>query len=160
MKLARIVLILILLVACKTDQEIALEAQKQADEQFKSLDQSSIDAYPLFEDCDELENSPTCFYNNLQSLINDRLAMCDLDLKIAAKDSVVASISVLKSGQIIYDSIISTGQSPASQPKIDSLLRSRLKGLPTIQSALKQDIPVKTSYRLPVVITPAPYSDQ
>ena len=160
MKRACIIALSLLLVACKTDQEILNEAREQADLQYNNLDQSVIDAYPLFEGCDELINSPDCFYSHLQLLINDRLSMCDLDIKLAAKDSIVASISVLKSGKITYDSIISPDQTHSSYVKIDSLLSARLSALPTIESALKQDIPVTTSYRLPVVLTPAAYPDE
>ncbi len=156
MKPGYVIAFLLLLAGCKTDQEISLEAQEKASQRFQELDRSRLDAYPLFDGCDELENSPDCFYRHLQSLVNDRLAMCDLDVQLAARDSVVASITVLKSGQIRYDSILQPSENHVAHKKIDSLLKARLSHLPAIQSALKQDIPVTSTYRLPIVLTPAP----
>lgn len=155
MKSGYVIALLLLLTACKTDQEIQLEAQEKASLRFQELDKSQLDAYPLFDGCDEMVNNADCFYSHLQQLINDRLAMCDLDLQLAARDSVVASVTVLKSGQIRYDSILQPGLNHIAHKKIDSLLQSRLAHLPAIQSALKQDIPVTSSYLLPIVLTPA-----
>lgn len=148
-----ILLVSLLFAACKNDQELHQEAEQMASEQFKDVDLTTIDTYPYFSACDELVKSPDCLYRNLHQVIDDQLKRDSLKWRLAAKDSVLASITIDKEGNIRYDSLVRCAAS-IDKVSMDSMLRVRLSNLPQIKSALKKDIPVQSSYLLPITLKP------
>jgi hypothetical protein len=139
--------------SCKTETEKSSEATLQAAERFNNLDKASVDIYPQFAECDEMDATSDCFYSNLHRLIQDRLATDTLTMEIKRKDSLVAAFTVTDKGKILFDSIAFSAQH-LDLRFMDSTITSKLADLPKIDSALKQGIPVASSYLVPVVVKP------
>ncbi|MGB3590431.1 MAG: hypothetical protein WBA16_01990 [Nonlabens sp.] len=154
MKYRAALLFCLMLFSCRTEEEIDAAVQQRATQDFQQIDISRIDAYPLFPGCNELDDTAGCFYRKLEELISSKLKMCELDLQLAARDSIIAGITINAQGQIRYDGIVQGNAGKADRVLLDSILTSRLSHLPTIQSALKRDIPVTSSYRIPIVFSP------
>jgi hypothetical protein len=141
------------LLSCKTESEKREEASQQAMERFEQLDTFSVDSYPQFKGCDEIDTTSHCFYKHLHQLITDRLTTDTLQVAIAKKDSLVATFTVSELGRIQYDSIAYCARH-LDQQFMDSTLRRKLVNLPVIDSAIKQGVPVSSSYLVPVVVQP------
>ena len=139
--------------SCQTDHEKTTSASRLAAQRFGHLDTSTVDTYPQFEDCNELNPTADCFYGNLHTLIRNRLMIDTLSLDISKKDSLVARFTVHKSGQIVYDSVYRCAQE-MDKKLLDSILINKLTNLPVIDSALKQGTPVSSSYLVPIIINP------
>lgn len=144
---------LVLLVSCKTDEQLKLEARARAQERLDAIDYSTVDHYPLFPACDELNNTAACFFEQLHALVAARLAPVATELSVSHHDTLVVSMTVAASGILKYEQLLTCPPALNSQ-RVDSLLQSRLQYLPRLSSAIKQDIPVKTSYRLPIILVP------
>ncbi|WP_292890811.1 hypothetical protein [Nonlabens sp.] len=151
------VVIIMLLVAlcfsCLSDQQKKVQADEQAIKKLEQLDMTSIDRYPLFDNCDEMLTTADCFYEQLHALVQQKLSNGEILIHLARKDSMYLSITVSKEGRITYDSLYK------SAPRIDKdymheLLQKRLNNFPVIKSAQKKSIPVATTYRLPIVFNP------
>lgn len=140
--------------SCRTQEQKEQEAQMRAQFRLESIDFSTPDQLPLFEDCDEMENAANCFYKKLCEQVELKLKNHDLQFEITKTDSVTAILIVDKSGFIKYDSLSGSVFSD-KDIIVDSLLKNRLKDMVQIKPALKQGIPVNSSYLLPVVIKPA-----
>jgi hypothetical protein len=65
----------------------------------------------------------------------------------------VAAFTVTDKGKILFDSIAFSAQH-LDLRFMDSTITSKLADLPKIDSALKQGIPVASSYLVPVVVKP------
>ncbi|WP_124978774.1 hypothetical protein [Nonlabens xiamenensis] len=150
---AFLVITLMCLQACRDKASLQKEASAIADRQFEEIDLERIDQYPQFSECDELQQGPDCFYQHLHQLIATRLREDRLSWQLEASDSLVARISVSANGQIRYDSIARCAER-IDKKRMDSVLRKKLDHLPKIQSALKKDIPVSSSYLLPIILQP------
>ncbi len=152
-------IVAVALIACKTDHDKTIEANQLAEKRFVELDKTTVDVYPQFQDCDEMDTTANCFYNHLNLLVTNKLAQDTLQLEITQRDSLVTQFTVTHEGQIKYDSIIHCAQH-LDRKFLDSLLLDKLTGLPIIDSALKQGVPVTSTYLIPVVIQPIRHSDQ
>ena len=139
--------------SCLSDEEKREQANLKAQKELEYYDMSSIDSYPVFDNCDEMLTTPDCFYENLHSTVYNKLKEQKIPIRLAVKDSVYLSITVAKSGKIKYDSIFKCAKE-IDKFKMDSLLQTRLNDLPVIESARKRSIPVSSSYRLPIVFIP------
>ncbi|WP_194850224.1 hypothetical protein [Nonlabens antarcticus] len=160
MRLFLAIISLLLLNSCKTETQKNDEATTQAMDRFKNLDTKSVDVFPQFVDCDELETTSDCFYARMHELIQTRLSTDTLNMEIKQKDSLVAVFTVTDKGQIRYDSIAYCANH-LDRTFMDSTLNSKLVDLPKIDSALKQGVPVASSYLVPVVVQPInAHSDQ
>jgi PBP1b-binding outer membrane lipoprotein LpoB len=151
-QLCYILFLALLFTGCKTEEEIQAEAEKLAQEEFKAIDITRVDRYPLFENCDEMLTTPDCFYAELHQLITEKLHGEVYYYSWSSKDSLVTSITVKSSGQLQYDSIVSAAGTVHIKA-LDSIFRERLYPLCKIEPAILQGIPVTTSYRLPIKIT-------
>lgn len=139
--------------SCKTDQELKLEAQTRAKERLDALDFNSVDHYPLFEACDEVTTGANCFYEQLHKLVAERLAPVASNFTMSENDTMMVSMVVEANGRLYYEKLT---QCPKHLDtiQIDSILKSRLQYLPRLSSAIKQDVPVKTMYKLPIILVP------
>ncbi len=150
---AVVALLLFSIISCKSEDEKNSQASGKAVEMFDGLDKKSVDIYPQFTSCDEMEQNSDCFYKNMHQLIQEKLSVDTLHLAIKEKDSLVAAFTVTERGQIRFDSIAYCAQH-LDRKFIDSTIQSKLTNLPQIDSALKQGIPVSSSYLVPIVVKP------
>ena len=139
--------------SCKTETQKNEEATSQAIERYENLDKASVDVFPQFKECNELDSTSNCFYKNMHQLIQKRLSSDTLLMEIKQKDSLVAAFTVTEKGQIQYDSIAYCAHH-LDRKFMDSTIQSKLMQLPKIDSALKQGIPVASSYLVPIVVRP------
>lgn len=142
-----------MVISCLSEDEKRKQADLKAQKELDYYDMSSIDSYPVFNNCDEMLTTPDCFYKNLHSTVYNKLKEQKIPIRLAVKDSVYLSITVAKTGQIQYDSIFKCAKE-IDKFKVDSILKIRLSELPVIESARKRSIPVSSSYRLPIVFIP------
>ncbi|WP_292901152.1 hypothetical protein [Nonlabens sp.] len=151
------VVIIMLLVAlcfsCLSDQQKKVQADEQAIKKLEQLDMTSIDRYPLFDNCDEMLTTADCFYEQLHALVQQKLSKGEILIHLARKDSMYLSITVSKEGRITYDSLYKSAPS-IDKDYMHELLQKRLNNFPVIKSAQKKSIPVATTYRLPIVFNP------
>lgn len=139
--------------SCLSDKQKNAQANKLAADKIESIDMTSIDHFPVFEDCDEMLTTPDCFYKELHAVVDRKLRMSLIPLQLKTKDSVYASITVSKTGIIQYDSIYKCA-SDIDREQIHELFKSRLKDFPVVESARKMSIPIATTYKLPIIFSP------
>ncbi len=141
------------IISCKSDAVKQQEATQIAQERFTDVDTTTVDVYPQFENCDELDTTPDCFYRTLKDLVQSRLTLDSLQLEIQQQDSLVAQFTVSRGGVISFDHITHCAQH-LNKEQLEVVFARQLNQLPIIDSALKQGIPVASSYILPIIVKP------
>lgn len=140
--------------SCRTQEQNEQEAQQLVQQRLQEVDLTQPDKYPLFKDCGELENATNCFYEKLQQQVALKLQDHNLKFEITHRDSVMAVLLIDNKGVISYLGLQTAAVNDKEQ-LIDSLLHNRLVQMARVEPAYKEDVPVHTSYLLPIVIKPA-----
>ncbi|GAK91924.1 hypothetical protein JCM19298_2412 [Nonlabens ulvanivorans] len=140
--------------SCRTEVQKKQEASQLAQKRFQEIDLSQPDKYPLFDGCGELDNAANCFFEKLQEQVLLKLNDHHLQFEMSQRDSVMVQLLVDKKGNISYQGLQSDVINDRERT-IDSLLRVRLQHICKIEPAYKQNVPINSSYLLPVILKPA-----
>jgi len=128
-------------------------------ERLDSLDKSSIDNFPIFPDCEQLDENieaeKECFISTLSSHITNSLAKNQLVLKEELDISFRVGIEVSKDGEITIISIEINNVLKENIPNIEQMIQQSVHELPKIEPALKKlqsgdSVAVKTQFVIPI----------
>lgn len=125
------------------------------EEEIKSINWNDVDSYPVFKECEnvsEKEASKSCFETTLvnqlyQSIQSDSIVVStDLDETIII-DFMVSEKGELTITKMEIDSILQN-----ELPYLESDIINGLDSFQPIAPAYKRGIPVKTTFKLPLII--------
>lgn len=121
---------------------------------YESIDFSQVDTYPKFSDCDELlEKSKeiNCFTSELNTFLDKALKNNIALLREMKTKRIDLFISINRKGKLQIDSLNTNDDLNAKNSKLIKLINEKTSAL-NIQPALKQGIPVKVNFKMPVNI--------
>ncbi len=119
------------------------------------IDYSSVDVYPLFSDCQEIEDKQaqkSCFETALTDLLAEKLHRIDYKVKEIVNDSSFVDLLVNSNGKTRVVAINSPAIIRNNLPQLDSIIKQSVDELPIVKPALKRGIPVRSQYKLAVVV--------
>ncbi len=121
------------------------------------VDYTTVDVYPLFHECnncDTNEKQNLCFENELIKKLESSMNKHNLKASRPFKETIYADLLVDSSGNISLIKLQSTSKIKEEIPTFDSIFKYTIAHLPTlIQPSIKRGIPVKTQFKLPVVVS-------
>lgn len=123
--------------------------------ELKSINWKEVDEYPSFVDCDKLEEKTQrqqCFFDYLTQLIQEKLHVDTLSVLYPELDTIEVKVTVFPDSRMQFEPQFPKDSVAYDTIKIDSILHARLVGFPKVNPAIKQGIPVKTQFILPVII--------
>jgi hypothetical protein len=126
------------------------------EERMKQVDWSEPSIYPLFDNCEHLENTATqreCFFNEMSKRLREKLQPDTLHFLQQAYDvdTLWLYVTVETNSKVTFD--WETHKIPeARKDTITQLLNEKLKDFPQITPAVKEGIPVKSKFLVPLVI--------
>jgi len=124
-------------------------------EELKTFNWNEVDAYPVFSSCEssiEKNDRKECFENTLSSFITNSLTTEKIIVTQDINDTIFLEIQISEFGELQLKSIMVDSITRVEIPNIEVLLSNSLQSLPKIHPALKRDKPVKTEFKLPIVI--------
>lgn len=150
-----LVLLPFLFASCEEFQTRKISSEEILVEETRDFNWHEVDQYPAFEECrniSEVQAAKTCFGNKVSQYFIS---------KLQAKQPVVTE--EIDDTLFLYLRISEKGTPTIDSMEIDSLVRDQLPdiriwliesvdSLPKIYPATKRGIPVKTTFRMPVVI--------
>ena len=148
MKQILIIIILVLCLGCNKEDYKKVDAKAIAENELKAIDLSQVDQYPLFENCDETATKvlqKQCFGENLHNWLKPHLDT--LSVRQLKSDTITLFLTVTEKGKLIQDSMLSSTQAGKKIKQI-------FKNSPKLYPALKQGVPVKVSFQMPLIINP------
>lgn len=123
--------------------------------ELKSINWKEVDEYPSFTDCDKLEDKKQrqqCFFELLTQFIQDKLEVDTLSVLYPELDTIEVKVTVFPDSRMQFEPQFPKDSVAYDTIKIDSILHARLVDFPKVNPAIKQGIPVKTQFVLPVII--------
>ena len=139
-------LIVIFCWSCKDENLQKIDAEEIAKKELQRINFSEVDRYPLFKSCDETASRQTqqnCFEKELHRWLKPHLD--SITYEGLKNDSLYLNLSILSNGKINLDSI-------SSKTKLAKVFQDIFNQSPVVFPAQKRGIPVKVSFRLPVVL--------
>ncbi len=119
------------------------------------VDYTTIDAYPILPECDEIaskELQKACFYKLLTKRIQKKVARINLESNLKINDTISIKFIVDSKGLPSIKSIHASERIKNEFTNLDSIITASFDDLPQMKPALKRGIPIKTEYRIPIVI--------
>ena len=120
------------------------------------VDFNTVDAFPLFPNCEHIpsrEKQQICFQLQMSQHIYASLKEHQLNAKEVVNDTVLVKLKVDNFGKISLSGIKISEKTKTLLPNFDSIVKVSLKQLPTLQPAIKRDMPVTTEFTLPIILT-------
>ena len=121
------------------------------------VDYSTVDAYPLFTNCknlDEKEKQEECFGFELVEQLEQLIVLKKIKGPPAVYDTVYVDLSIAKDHKIRISGIKSSDILKEKIPNLDSILIASVNQLPAIiEPAIKRGIPVHSQFKLPILIS-------
>ena len=120
------------------------------------VDYSTVDVYPMFRNCENLdgeEKQELCFGTELVEQLEQLIEIKKVKGPTATYDTIYIDISIAQDNKIRITRINSSDIVRDKIPNLDSVLTASIDQLPAlVQPAIKRGIPVKSKYKLPILI--------
>lgn len=149
------VLILCGLTSCGFFDSNEKKTQELVQKELNAINWNDVDAYPIFEDCDEnwtQSKQRECFENGLLEHFSKTLYEFEFILKEGVNPRVQVDFLVDIDGKIIVLDIEKDGAIDEQMPEFDEIISQSLLKIPPLAPAIKNRIPVKAKFRIPIVL--------
>ncbi len=147
--------LLIFLQSCQYFEKQVPDEKELLDKQLKEINWNEVDEYPSVGDCEKLtdaEQRKQCFFEFLQTTIEQKLAVDTLATLFPKLDTIEVKVTVFPNASMQFEPQFPKDSVAYDTIKIDSILHARLIDFPKVNPAIKRGIPVKTQFILPVII--------
>jgi len=141
--------------SCQFFETEKIESDTIYKEELKTIDWRKVDQYPVFAECDSIEDKTiqkSCFESALAShlckTISDKHIVA---LKSIYGDTVQINFLVSKSGELSIEQMRMDSLVEKEFPKLQEWLSQSIDSITLIAPAYKRGIPVATKFTLPVV---------
>lgn len=150
-----LVLLSFLFVSCEEFQTRKISSEEILSEETRDFNWHEVDQYPAFEECrniTEVEAAKTCFGNKVSKYFYSRLVAKQPVVTSEIDDTLYLYLRISEKGTPAIDSMEIDSLVLDQLPQIRTWLTQSVDSLPKIYPATKRGIPVKTTFRMPVVI--------
>ena len=119
-----------------------------------TIDFSTVDTSPSFENCNDLLGIPhtQCFRKTIQDNFLQELEEISFQSEIDIEEKIQLILHIDNNGSISIKEIESSRLIKDNFPDLTNKLKRIASSLPRLQPALKRGIPVATEYQLPIQI--------
>lgn len=123
--------------------------------ELKEIDMKEVDEYPNIAGCDTLatrSSRSACFKRELSRNFQKFLASKILVFSEPVHDTIWLDLSITAEGEPKINTIKIPDSLEEEVPRMKEWLRQSLDSFPNIYPAIKRGIPVRTTFKMPVVI--------
>jgi hypothetical protein len=144
-----------LLFSCEEFKTRKITSEEILIEETRDFNWHEVDEYPAFSECrsiTEVELAKACFGNKVAQYFYSRLEAKQPVVTEALDDTLYLYLKISEKGKPAIDSMEIDSLVLRQLPQIRTWLSQSVDSLPKIYPATKRGIPVKTTFRMPVVI--------
>ena len=148
-------LLLLLCLGCQNFETKKISSDEIIKEELKEFNWQEVEVYPSFKECEsftETQEKKTCFEKQLTLKIYQSLQHKKVVLSDSIQEKMMLFISINSEGRPELDSLETSALIQDKLPQMKSWLEESIHQLPKIYPARKRGIPVKASFKLPLVI--------
>lgn len=160
MKKAVAIIGILLLYSCNYFESKKIHAtDERIQERLDSLDTSIIDKFPVFKDCEDIDENlaaeRNCFITSLSTYIGNSLFENKLVLEEELDSYFHITIQVSEKGKVTIISFEIDGDLKENIPNIEQIIEQSINELPEIGAATKKiqsggSVTVKTQFVIPI----------
>lgn len=150
-----LLLCMLILVSCKDFETKKISSDTFLKEELENIDMKALDEYPTFKSCDQEGNKKerlTCFENKIAQNFSHYLDTKILIVQDQMNDTVWVELSVTNEGEIKIEKTQIPELVQENIPDLGLWLHQSLDSLPQVYPAIKRGIPVRTTFKMPVLI--------
>lgn len=155
MKKTVAILSFFLIVSCQFfEKEKTLNEKQLYEERLKEINWNTVDKLPTIGSCENIVDKETqkkCFFDFFTKTINHKMDFDSLSKLYPNCKKMMVKVSIFPNEPLKFEAVINN-LSVADKEKIDALLKNKLVGFPLVGSAMKQGIPVKIQFLIPIKI--------
>ncbi|MDT0605812.1 hypothetical protein [Croceitalea rosinachiae] len=147
--------IVVLLVSCELFQSKEVRTENKVNEELLSIDWNDVDAYPLFDTCDEnmtKQEQKECFQENMFAHFSSAFEDAKFEVESDVDETLYVDFKIDEHGFINILEIEESTRINNLIPGFNNEITNRLNDLTTVAPALKRGNPVSMKFRLPVVL--------
>ena len=156
MKKVLIFFLIISATSCEYFNAKKITSEEIYNEEVKTFNWNSVDTYPTFSSCDSFDakaEKKTCFENTLSEHITSSLQNETIMVSQDIDDTVILEFQISETGEITIKHIALKESTETEIPNLKHWIASSLNTLPKVFPAIKRNQPVKTEFKLPIIIT-------
>jgi hypothetical protein len=146
---------MVMMTSCQFFDTEKISTETFYEEELKGINWKDVDQYPTFPDCEQMTEKPdqkSCFENTLTAHLYHTISSRNIKARNDLSDTVELGFSVDRSAVLSITSITIDSLVRAEFPEMEDWLYRSIDSLQPIAPAYKRGIPVRTSFRLPIVI--------
>jgi hypothetical protein len=155
MKQTIYLLVLLSLTSCKYFETKKIDSSDLLYEELKTFNWNEIDSYPTFSVCDSKttkSEKKQCFETTLTSYVSNALQQETITVTQDITDTVILEIQISETGELQINNIQIDSITRIEIPRLEKVLMKSLDSLPKVFPAIKRNQPVKTAFKLPIII--------
>ena len=155
MQKALVFLLLLGFTSCEYFNAKKIASEDILKEELKTFNWNDVDAYPTFSSCDSSltkEDRKQCFESTLSNFISGNLQTETIIVSQDINDTIILDFQISETGILHLKTVKVDSVTKLEIPKIEELLKQSLDSLPRIFPAIKRNQPVKTEFKLPIII--------
>lgn len=145
----------VLLASCTSWETKKLTTEDFLHQEQNSIDITEVDTYPVFENCSELSEKSvlkSCFENFVTNTLYTELSNRTIIVKESIHDTVWIDLIVDEKGAFCIENIDLPPLVIQEIPTLPLWIHDAIRVLPTPNPATKRSMPVKTKFKIPVIL--------
>lgn len=146
---------MLLLWSCSQWETKKIQSETYFAQEWKAIDINEVDSYPTFPNCESVEASTAlkaCFENEITTAFYKSLQAQPLVVTSNLEDTVWIDLKVSQEGKLCIDSLHISDAVSFEIPDFPAYIHDAAQQLPRAFPATKRGIPVKTKFKLPVIV--------
>ncbi len=155
MKRFLFLVILCTAMSCQFFETKKLSKETIYEDELKTIVWSDVDQYPAFKQCKgeiDKQAQKECFTKTLSHSIYDAISINSYVTSQDLQDTILLTMTVDKEGKLLVKNIEMDSVAKSNFPKLDSIVIQNVETLQTVSPAYKRAIPVKTEFKLPLIL--------
>ena len=140
---------------CKDIETKKVSSETLLQEELKNINMNEVEEYPSFASCDSAEGQQAvyeCFKTELAVNFQRQLSAKTIIVESELNDTIWLYLSISDLGDLKIEQTEIPDTIAKQIPQLERWLKDSLDSLPKIYPAYKRGIPVKTMFKMPVVI--------
>lgn len=145
----------VLLASCTSWETKKITTEDLLKQEQNSIDITEVDTYPVFESCSELSEQTilkSCFEDFVTNTLYSELSNHSIIVKESINDTVWIDLIVDEKGSFCIENIDLSPLVTKEIPTLSLWIHDAIQVLPKPAPATKRSMPVKTKFKIPVVL--------
>jgi hypothetical protein len=141
--------------SCQFFETEKISSETIIENEIKSINWNDVDSYPIFKECEGVSGkleTKSCFETILASHLYNSLQVENVVVLTEINDTIVIDFMVNEKGELSISNMKIDSVLSNQLPLLENKIIQGLDSLQPIAPAYKRGIPVKTTFKLPIVI--------